>query len=302
MEFYLKKSLALSLSDSFWMKPKDSDLTWEKVNFFDNEFSDDIGEFLVTGEGTLSSLMSPSNTTDGMFPKKWIIVNGQRLLVKQGDVDFRRYDHLSEIFATKLLQILCRRSRTKYAVYFYFGKDLCATPCFVIKGQNLVTAYRFLMEQGIDPDNAPKSGRYYPITKPFGSIWVDAMLILDFIVFNKDRHLGNFGFMQDATTGKLLYPAPIYDTGMSIFAAIDRSEIKQPDYVFDARTFASEHKSQLSYVASLKSFKTELEEIQVSLKKIFYNVFAGIKLEEFYLQQMEQLLQKRVEYLLKLCK
>ncbi len=42
----LLKCSALSLSDQYWIKPKETDIKWEDINFFDNDFSNDIGELL----------------------------------------------------------------------------------------------------------------------------------------------------------------------------------------------------------------------------------------------------------------
>ena len=42
----LIRCYGLSLSDQYWICPKDSNLTWEEINFFSNEFSDDIGDVL----------------------------------------------------------------------------------------------------------------------------------------------------------------------------------------------------------------------------------------------------------------
>lgn len=39
-EALLRKSLGLSLSDHYWIRPVGSDLQWESVNFFDNGFSE----------------------------------------------------------------------------------------------------------------------------------------------------------------------------------------------------------------------------------------------------------------------
>ncbi len=43
----LTKGFGLSLSDQYWAKPKKLDLTWRDVNFFDNAFSEDIGDILL---------------------------------------------------------------------------------------------------------------------------------------------------------------------------------------------------------------------------------------------------------------
>ena len=42
----LIRCFGLSLSDQYWIYPEGSGLTWDKVNFFENSFSDDIGDVL----------------------------------------------------------------------------------------------------------------------------------------------------------------------------------------------------------------------------------------------------------------
>ena len=43
----LIRCYGLSLSDQYWICPERSGLTWEQVNFFDNDFSNDIGLSLI---------------------------------------------------------------------------------------------------------------------------------------------------------------------------------------------------------------------------------------------------------------
>ena len=85
----LDKAFGLSLSEQYWIKPYGSNITYDDVNFFDNDF--DYAEFL---EASLSlnskvviresALKTPNNTTDGMLKKAWIIENGVRYLLKSG--------------------------------------------------------------------------------------------------------------------------------------------------------------------------------------------------------------------------
>lgn len=66
-ELLLTKCLGLSLSDHYWVKPAGSDMAWEDVNFFDNEFSDDIGDVLFgsVNRSIDFNYASPDNTSDG---------------------------------------------------------------------------------------------------------------------------------------------------------------------------------------------------------------------------------------------
>jgi hypothetical protein len=46
---------------------------------------------------------------------------------------------------------------------------------------------------------------------------LDDMLVLDAVICNTDRHFGNFGFMVDNKTNKIVEPAPLFDHGNSLF-------------------------------------------------------------------------------------
>ena len=43
------------------------------------------------------------------------------------------------------------------------------------------------------------------------------MFVFDAIVCNTDRHFGNFGFLVDNHTNKIVAPAPLFDHGNSLF-------------------------------------------------------------------------------------
>lgn len=85
----LDKAFGLSLSDQYWLKPLDTNLTYADVNFFDNDF--DYASFLDASLSKNSrviydnsSLKTPNNITDGMLKKAWIIENNIRYLLKGG--------------------------------------------------------------------------------------------------------------------------------------------------------------------------------------------------------------------------
>lgn len=69
------KCFGLSLSDQYWIKPINSKLTWDKINFFNNKFSNDIGEAFFNPnfvkESNEIDFITPDNTSDG-----WLRKNG----------------------------------------------------------------------------------------------------------------------------------------------------------------------------------------------------------------------------------
>ena len=88
----LEKSLGLSLSDQYWIRPEGMDISWEEFNFFENRFSEDVGNALL-GKGLKYGawdMMSPDITTNGCLKKMWKIIGGRRWLFKGGESEWQQ--------------------------------------------------------------------------------------------------------------------------------------------------------------------------------------------------------------------
>ena len=97
----------LSLSDQYWICPEGSNLTWDSINFFENDFSEDIGDILF-GENKKKDALdfsSPDNTSDGNLKKRWKIIDGKRCLIKGGSNPFRQQP-FNEVIAAGLMERL----------------------------------------------------------------------------------------------------------------------------------------------------------------------------------------------------
>ena len=44
------------------------------------------------------------------------------------------------------------------------------------------------------------------------------MLVFDALIYNEDRHFGNFGLLRNSHTGEVIAPAPLFDNGLSLFS------------------------------------------------------------------------------------
>lgn len=99
----INKSFGLSLSDQYWIRPLGTDIAWKDINFFTNEFSTDMGEFLIDNRfnGELD-MHSPDNTSDGLIQKKWIIEDGIRCLMKTGTPPFVQ-EPFNEVIGSRIL-------------------------------------------------------------------------------------------------------------------------------------------------------------------------------------------------------
>jgi hypothetical protein len=45
------------------------------------------------------------------------------------------------------------------------------------------------------------------------------------VIFNSDRHFGNFGFLVDSRTNRIIAPAPLFDHGNSLFNYAGRDNL-----------------------------------------------------------------------------
>ncbi len=218
----LDKAFGLSLSDQYWLKPYDSNISYDDINFFDNDF--DYAEFM---EASLSinssqitketSLKTPNNTTDGMLKKAWIIDNGIRYLLKSG----YKNDSLQP-FNEVLASEICERlgfNHVKYTIDTYKDIVVSKCPCFITKDTEFITCNQIKNDMERH-DNLEDYEEYIKKLEDNGienaREKVENMYILDYIVMNEDRHLNNFGIIRDVNTLKWLDVAPIFDNGQSL--------------------------------------------------------------------------------------
>lgn len=218
----LDKAFGLSLSDQYWIKPYEMDISYDEVNFFDNDF--DYSEFL---EASLSknsgiiksknSLKTPNNTTDGMLRKAWIIENGKRYLLKGG-----YKNEMLQPFNETLASEICHRlgfDHVEYTLDTYKDMVVSKCPCFITKDTELVTCYQIRNDMERH-NNIEDYEDYIKILEEKGikdaRTKLENMYILDFLIMNEDRHLNNFGIIRDVNTLKFLDVAPIFDNGQSL--------------------------------------------------------------------------------------
>lgn len=224
-EELLNKSYALSLSDQYWLKEENSDVKWQDINFFTNDF-----EYEAYLEASLDSssnatpstdkaiLRSPNNTTDGMLQKGWIIENGKRVLVK-GTYTQSREEPFNEWLASQI----SKRLGFNYCDYRveWTDKTKLISKCdnFVNDNEEIISAYDIFKSEK-KPNNINDYEFYLHILEkhhvPDARKNVEDMFIVDYLMLNTDRHLKNFGIIRNVETLEWERTTPIFDTGQSM--------------------------------------------------------------------------------------
>lgn len=247
-----KVSFYLSLSDQYWAAPTEQNLDWEKINFFTNKFSDDIGALLIDRKprGNSINIHSPNNTSQGNLKKKWVIQNGKRILVKGGS-GTEQLEPFNEVLASEIYRRL-GINHIDYELSIWNRKHYSKCQNFVNKDTELVTIYELCADKAtafddyISLDDIKTRCELYKI--PFDLVELGKMFVVDFIIANVDRHTNNFGFIRNANTLEWLGFAPIFDSGTSMFMNFQSFELEkngQNSSLIESKPFVSNQLEQL---------------------------------------------------------
>lgn len=206
----------LSLNDSYWIVPSDFDGSFAEYNLYENRFSEVLSLVAYTGiagsEQAFST--SPELTTQGMLRKAWRFIEGDgTYLYKGGTEGFANTgkEPYSEFYACQIAEAMGLN-----AVHYDLEnwKGILASKCKLFT--DIDTAF-------IPIGRIVKSGGIKGCLDYFKSLGneayeqVKSMLVFDAVVYNEDRHFGNFGVLRDNHSGKVLGAAPIFDNGLSLF-------------------------------------------------------------------------------------
>lgn len=242
----------LSLSDQYWIKPEDSGLSWEKINFFDNAFSDDMGDVLFGRPKKEADFdfNSPDNTSDGCLKKRWKIMDGRRCLIKGGSNPFRQQP-FNEVIASGIMDRL-EIPHVTYRIMWSGGVPYSVCEDFVTADTELVSAWRIMQTR--KKDNSTSVYQHFlNCCEELGVIKIqqsiDRMLVLDYLIANEDRHLNNFGLLRNAETLEWLGFAPIYDSGSCLgYDKVASQILARRDIV--CKPFKKQHEEQLKLVTA----------------------------------------------------
>ena len=248
----LDQCLGLSLSDQYWICPKGSGIKWSDVNFFENAFSDDVGNILF-GQGSESgqiSLMSPDNTSDGWLRKKWKIVDGKHCLLKGGSGTVRQEPY-NEVLASRIMERLSI-PHVPYTLMMQGDYPYSVCEDFITPQTELISAW-YLMQTQAKPNHVSVYQHYLNCCEAQGVPGIreslDRMLVVDFLIANEDRHQNNFGLVRNAETLAWLGAAPVFDSGSSLWFSKPTALIS-PTAKVSCKPFKSSHDEQIKLVSS----------------------------------------------------
>ena len=286
----------LSLNDSYWVVPSDFSGTFKEYNLYENRFSEALSLVAYTGVGTANRAFttSPELTTQGMLRKAWrFIENDGIYLYKGGTEGFANSgkEPYSEYYACQIAKAMGLNA-VEYDLENW--KGILASKCkiFTDIDTSFVSIGRIVKTGGIKA-----CLDYYQTLGNNFSESLKSMLVFDAVIYNEDRHFGNFGILRDNHTGKIISPAPIFDNGLSLFNYALDDDIKNLDAYAKTRSnpYGVSYESICAEVMGTKQ-KNQLRKL-IDFK---FTRHPSINLPEERLTAIEKYLQKRVRSLLAL--
>lgn len=217
-EVYLAKNLGLSMTDTYWIKPSGIDLSFDNVKF---------ANLAAYSHGKIpyhnATSYDPNASLGGQMEKYWDLMHKTPILVKES-YKYYGQQSINEVFAS----IVHSRQPSNVEFVRYTAEMTedrgvqCKCPAFTSENIELLSAYEMVESRKIQNSQAlydeyinicVESGIDYNQIQEF----MDYQTMTDFLITNTDEHLLNFGVLRDPNTMKLIGPAPIFDSGNSMF-------------------------------------------------------------------------------------
>jgi len=121
------------------------------------------------------------------------------------------------------------------------------------------------------------------------------MCVLDALIFNVDRHLGNFGILIDNDTFKPLRMAPVFDHNQSLFPSVD------DDHIGNLTWYASRSSPRFGTDLNVTAHALLTDSIRSDLKNLHGFEFAQhpqLKAPDQRLHYLSELVNKQIDNIL----
>lgn len=215
----------LSLNDSYWVVPDDFKGKFSEYNLYENRFSEVLSLVAYTGAGGSKEAFStsPELTTHGMLRKAWRFIEDDGIYLYKGGTEGASNagnEPYSEYYACQIAEAMGLNC-VHYDLENW--KGILASKCklFTSIDTAFVPIGRIVKSGGIKA-----CLDYFEKLDKESFEQVKSMLVFDAVIYNEDRHFGNFGILRDNHSGKVIGAAPIFDNGLSLFNFAVKDDFK----------------------------------------------------------------------------
>ena len=284
----------LSLNDSYWVVPDGFEGTFAQYNLYENRFSEMLALVAYTGAGQSKQAFttSPELTTNGMLPKAWRYIENDGIYLYKGGTSGASNagrEPYCEYYASQIAETM-RLNAVHYELENWKGITASKCALFTSRDVSYIPIGRIVKSGGIQ-----KCLEYYDSMGKDFAEQIRSMLVFDALIYNEDRHFGNFGVLRDNHTGEVIAPAPIFDNGLSLFCYAGRDDI--PNLAEYAKTRSNPYNISFEEVCAEVMGAKQKEQLRRMIGFKFKR-HPSVNLPEEHLAAIEQQLELRVRKLL----
>jgi len=288
----------LSLNDSYWVVPEGFAGTFAQYNLYQNRFSEMLALVAYTGaeRSREAFTTSPELTTNGALPKAWRLLEDGIWLYKGGTSGASNTgrEPFCEFYAAQIAEVMGLNA-IPYGLENWKGITASKCPLFTNIDTSYVPIGRLVKSGGIKA-----CLDYYDSLGPQFGEQLRSMLVFDALIYNEDRHLGNFGLLRDNHTGKIIAPAPLFDHGQSLLFFAGRDDLENLESLKEYARLRSN-----PYHVSYEEICAEVmgSEQKAQLRRVIgfrFRRHPSLNLPEKHLTLLEKLLEERVRELLEI--
>lgn len=251
---------ALSLTDCYWLKGDKDSATWDKVNLYSNSLSEAVARVALIGEyvSIQGKIRTPELTNDGAYAKCWRRGKDGIYLYKAGSSNGNGKEYLVDILCSDLLDRLdVRHVKYNKAVSNFRPVSRC---------KNMTDLNRSICPmnyfEGYCNRNNINLQNYLLNCKDY----LD-MLIVDYLIYNTDRHKENWGVYFNADTGKFECLHPLFDHNLALDLNGDFMSKVIPNKTLEECAMFAKKRDNLDIKDYYKYLKSS------SVKNRFYEIF-----------------------------
>lgn len=287
----------LSLNDSYWIVPDGFDGKFADYNLYQNRFSEMLALVAYTGAGQSREAFttSPELTTNGMLPKAWRFIENDGIYLYKGGssgASNTGREPYCEYYASQIAETM-RLNAVHYDLENWKGITASKCALFTDVDTSYIPIGRLVKAGGIQ-----KCLEYYDALGPEYGEQLRSMLVFDALIYNEDRHFGNFGLLRDNHTGKIKAPAPIFDNGLSLLCYVGREEIEDFEKLWEyAQTRTNPYRLSFEEVCAAVMGREQKEQLRRMIGFTFKR-HPSLNFPEEHLRALERLLEIRVRKLL----
>ena len=287
----------LSLNDSYWIVPEGFTGKFAQYNLYENRFSEMLALVAYTGAGQSRQAFttSPELTTNGALPKAWRFLENDGIYLYKGGssgASNAGREPYCEYYAAQIAETM-QLNAVHYDLENW--KGITASKCALFT--NVDTSY-VPIGRLVHGGSIQKCLNYYDsLGSDFGE-QLRSMLVFDALIYNEDRHFGNFGVLRDNRTGEIIAPAPIFDNGLSLLCYAGRAELAEYQALEEyAAMRTNPYRLSFEEVCAAVMGAKQKEQLRRMIGFKFKR-HPSINLPEAHLQALEKILEQRTRKLL----